>query len=236
LLPFGQAWPRWPGSVLVQAVYGLAQVWGFVDGRAADLLEIESDPRTTTDPTEHPPPPDGLLPDWERNWGLPDPCLTNPPTDPGLRRQELVYKMTLVGGQSRAFMIATAAHINYPIYISEYAPFMCGVSRCGDTTKEDKQAGGDGLHMRWEIGPPEMRFYWTVHPGPVDLIWFRCGGGGHDTENNPHGGGQCGVDPHCRISNYPDLECELNKIKPGQTQIVFDYSGGGLSNPMQGTP
>ena len=38
------------GSVLVQGITGLCDYWGFVDGRAADLLEIESDPRTTVEP------------------------------------------------------------------------------------------------------------------------------------------------------------------------------------------
>ena len=71
LLPQGQAWPKHaPDSILVQGVTGLCDFWGFVDGRAADLLERESDPRLTIE----------LLPDWERNWGLPDPCYTAPLT------------------------------------------------------------------------------------------------------------------------------------------------------------
>ena len=46
LLPQGQAWPKHaPDSVLVQTVEGLCDYWGTVDGRAADLLERESDPR-----------------------------------------------------------------------------------------------------------------------------------------------------------------------------------------------
>ena len=92
LLPRGQAWPRWSGSTLVQAQTGLAEYWGVVDGRAADLLETESDPRITWE----------LLPDWERAWGLPDPCLPSATTI-GERRRMLVMKMTLLGAQSRAF-------------------------------------------------------------------------------------------------------------------------------------
>ena len=71
---------------------GLNQYWGHVDGRAADLLEIESDPRTTVE----------LLPDWERAWGLPDPCFPNA-TSIAERQNMLVLVMTLLGGQSRAF-------------------------------------------------------------------------------------------------------------------------------------
>ncbi|MBR0860913.1 putative phage tail protein [Bradyrhizobium sp. YCK136] len=71
LLPQGQAWPKHSiDSTLWQACDGLNNYWGYVDGRAADLLETESDPRKTVE----------LLPDWERNWGLPDPCYTAPQT------------------------------------------------------------------------------------------------------------------------------------------------------------
>ena len=45
LLPQGQAWPKHaPDSVLVQAITGLCEYWGFVDGRAADLLETRKRP------------------------------------------------------------------------------------------------------------------------------------------------------------------------------------------------
>ena len=48
-LPQGQAWPREPGSTLVNACTGLVYTYGFVDARAADLLERDSDPRITTE-------------------------------------------------------------------------------------------------------------------------------------------------------------------------------------------
>src|SRR6187401_2952967 len=92
LFPQGIAWPREPESVFVRCVRGFAQIWGYVDGRAADLLEIESDPRKTVE----------LLPDWERAWGLPDPCWPLPLTIEE-RQQQLVFKITYKGGQSRAF-------------------------------------------------------------------------------------------------------------------------------------
>ena len=41
LLPQGQAWPREPQSTLVRTLTGLAEYWGFVDGRAADLLKLK---------------------------------------------------------------------------------------------------------------------------------------------------------------------------------------------------
>ena len=237
LLPQGQAWPKHSlESTLWQVCDGLNEYWGFVDGRAADLLERESDPRSTIE----------LLPDWERNWGLPDPCYTAPQSI-GQRQLALVMRMTMQGAQSREFFINVAAQIGYSITITEYRTFVVGIDACGDN-----RVYGDGsnpMYNKWDIpikgppgdhnvlngelsewpnyglGPATNRFYWTVHVHGATLTWFRV------TK------GQCGVDPHLRIGLADDLECLLNRWKPAHTQIIFDYSG--LSNPgdpMAGTP
>jgi uncharacterized protein YmfQ (DUF2313 family) len=207
LLPVGPAWPREFDSILMQLVAGVAMVWGDVDDRAADLLETESDPRKTVE----------LLPDWERAFGLPDDCLSEPLTIRD-RQIALVARMTMLGGQSRAFLIAVAAAIGYTITIQEFAPFMAGVSQAGDT----RPVGED--FFRWYIGPPEMRFYWTIHISGARLTWFRSAQG------------EAGVDPHLRIGLATDLECILRRYKPAHTEIIFDYSDAGISDPMAGTP
>jgi uncharacterized protein YmfQ (DUF2313 family) len=239
LLPQGLAWPRWPDTVLMQVVHGLACVWEFVDNRAADLLEIESDPRFTVE----------LLPDWERNWGLPDPCYTAPQTVAD-RQRALVGRMTLLGGQSRQWYINFAKFLGYTITISEYRTFVVGIDRCGDsrvygnvqapiynpsfvlgaipvTDNLGLTPGPTALsaYPNYGLGPPENRYYWTVHVNATNLAWFRCASG------------QCGVDPHLRIGIPADLECILNRWKPAHTQIIYDL--GGLtnpSNPLAGTP
>jgi uncharacterized protein YmfQ (DUF2313 family) len=224
LLPQGQAWPKYPGTTLDLACRGLAEYWGFVDSRAADLLEQESDPRRTME----------LLPDWERNWGLPDPCYEEPQTI-GERQQALVMRMTMLGAQSREFFIDIAAQLGYTITISEYRVFVVGIDGCGDC-----RVFGDGTNpmmdawnkpivndrgkpiskgelSEWPnygIGPPTNRFYWTVHVSASKLVWFRVGGGG----------GQTGVDPHLRIGLAEEIECLLNRWKPAHTIIIFDYS------------
>lgn len=235
LLPQGQAWPRHPESLLYKVVAGLCEYWGYVDSRAADLLEIESDPRKTIE----------LLPDWERNWGLPDPCYEAPQTI-GQRQLALVMRMTMLGAQSREFFIAIAAQIGYTITITEYRVFVVGIDRCGDN-----RVYGDGsnpMYNEWGqpiknplgenvasgelsewpcygLGPPENRFYWTVHVGEASLTWFRV------TK------GQAGVDPHLRIGLADDLECLLNRWKPAHTIILFDYSSlSDPGDPMAGTP
>ena len=191
----------------MQATTGLADYWGFVDGRAGDLLERESDPRLTIE----------LLPDWERAWGLPDPCFPDA-TSIAERQAMLVLKMTWLGGQSRAYFIELMEWLGYTITIKEYAPFMAGISEVGDTRPQPDQA------FRWYIGPPEMRFCWSVNVGGLGLAWFRSANS------------QAGVDPHLRISVPQDLECLINRWKPAHTVLVFDFTGVGVSDPMYGTP
>jgi uncharacterized protein YmfQ (DUF2313 family) len=213
LLPQGQAWPRASGSILMRVVSGLAQYYGYVDARAGDLLERESDPRATIE----------LLTDWERNWGLPDPCFGDT-TSIADRQRMLVFKMTLLGSQSRAFFQWVSTWTGQPaVTIGEFAPFMAGVSRAGDTRELDDDGEPVG-NYRWYIGPPEMRFFWTAHLGQLSFIWFRASSG------------QAGVDPHLRIGAPLDTDCLLRRWKPAHTELVLDFSQMGEVGPMYGTP
>jgi uncharacterized protein YmfQ (DUF2313 family) len=238
LLPLGQAWPRdWDG-VLMRVVRGLTRIWGDFEIRASKLLEMESDPRTTIE----------LLPDWERNWGLPDPCYQSPQSIAD-RQRALVMRMTLWGAQSREFFISVAAMIGYTITITEYRPFFVAMDGCGDcrqygaagspTPPMRNQWGqpilappgdhnvSDGELSEWPnygLGPLENRYYWTVHVHVASLTWFRVTSG------------QTGVDPHLRIGIADDLECLLNRWKPAHTQIIFDYTNLHPGDPMEGTP
>ena len=119
-----------------------------------------------------------------------------------------------------------ATFLGYTVTITEYSPFMAGVSNAGDTRTpplDPKPLVGD---FRWYIGPPEMRFYWTVHVTGARLTWFRSAQG------------EAGVDHHLEIGLAEDLECLLNRWKPAHTEIIFDYSniGSGGDDPMAGTP
>jgi uncharacterized protein YmfQ (DUF2313 family) len=213
LLPQGIAWPRWPTTTLMKVVNGLAGIMGFCDGRAADLLERESDPRITVE----------MLDSWERAWGLPDPCYEGPSTI-GERQRHLVLRITLLGAQSRKFFIEDVAKfLGYDISISEYRPFMTGIDRCGDNRSYDPDTGELG---EWpcQIGSPEMRFAWTVHVHLTRLTWFRA------TK------GQAGIDPHLRIALALDLECIIRRWRPAHTIVLFDYSGVLPGDPMAGTP
>jgi uncharacterized protein YmfQ (DUF2313 family) len=210
LMPQGQAWPKRGESTLVETSEGLCEYWGFVDSRAADLLERESDPRLTIE----------LLPDWERAFGLPDPCFPTATTI-GQRHAMLLLQMTLLGAQSRAFFEWVANWLGYSITIEEYAPFMAGVSSAGDT----RMLYDDTGDFRWYIGPPEMRFYWSIFVVGVELIWFRAASG------------EAGVDHHLEFGFPTEFICLLERWKPAHTVIVPDYTGiGPGTDPMAGTP
>lgn len=88
-LPTGPAWPRDPTSTLQMVVLGLMQIWADVDSAAAALLQTEGDPRSTI----------AMLPDWERNFGLPDLCLDEPLTIAD-RQKALAARVAMLGGQS----------------------------------------------------------------------------------------------------------------------------------------
>lgn len=211
LLPQGIAWPRQHDSVIMKVIHGLAGVFGYTDNRAGDLLERESDPRQTVE----------LLPEWEKDFGLPDPCYEGPITI-GERQRHLVLRMTWMGGQSRQYFIDVAQFLGYTVTISEYRPFMVGLDRCGD----NREYKSDGSLGDWpcQIGDPVMRFAWTMHVHKTRLTWFRASKG------------QAGIDPHLRIALALDLECVIRRWRPAVTEVLFDYSGATPPNPMEGTP
>lgn len=220
LLPQGIAWPKETSNVLYKVVRGLAKIWGFVDGRAGDLLERESDPRKTIE----------ILDWWERAWGLPDPCFPAATTI-GERQRMLVLYMTWLGAQSRKYFTELMKWLGFTVTIKEYAPFMAGVSRVGETRPTKVVAGqpdqiviDESANYRWYIGPPELRFYWSANVGTASVTWFRANSG------------EAGVDPHVRIGIPDDLQCLLNRWKPAHTDIVLDLSSLARGGPMQGTP
>ena len=105
----------------------------------------------------------------------------------------------------------------------------CSVSQVGDTMGMKFWNDTPGTYpdigeYHWQLGPPEMRFYWTAHATNAIINWFRCSSS------------QCGVDPHCLVTLPVDLDCLLNRWKPAHTAIVYDYSNLEDADSMTGTP
>lgn len=114
LLPSGLAWPRAADAYLTKLLSAFSQEFARIDTRVDNLLN-EADPRTTLE----------MLPDWERLAGLPDPCVSSDQTVEQ-RQSALVTKLTIQGGQSRAYFIDMADALGYQdTEIEEYFPFTC---------------------------------------------------------------------------------------------------------------
>lgn len=105
---------------------------------AADRILIESDPRTTMQ----------MLVDWERVAGLPDRCSADLVLSLEQRQAALTAKLTLQGGQSRAYFIAMAEKFGYPgATITEFNPMTCNDTCNAALSSEDDR-------FVWQINLP----------------------------------------------------------------------------------
>jgi len=146
LLPPGKLFDlvRSGGSRLTQIVDGLAPEFNRVSFSLFDLW-TQSDPRYALDTTDTVAgaAPAGyaydtiaLLPDFERNYGLPDPCIGAAAANDE-RRAILYAKWIATGGQTAAYFIEVAEGLlgsgfTVTITVPKYAPFRCDISACGD--------------------------------------------------------------------------------------------------------
>ncbi len=191
MLPTGGVWPRSPDSTLYKTVSGLMTGVASWMARVSVFLNRESFPPNSLE----------LLPDWEQALGLPEPCFPAVQSTEARQLQVLEKLARRPGEASRAYFIAIAARLGYQISITEYKPFLAGLSQCGSA--------------QWMLAPHSMRYVWRVHVPDPRLHWFHMGAGG----------GKAGFDPQLRITRAEDLECILNKLKPAHTKLIFDYQG-----------
>lgn len=145
LLPRGDGLSREPTSVLYKLLTALADELGRFDDRM-EQLKREWDPSLTLE----------MLPDWERVLGLPDVCITEDQTV-DQRRDAVVAKLTLLGGQSRAFFISLAASLGYTITITEFDPFVSGGGHSGDPLYDY-----------------EWAHTWQVNSAEDTVVYFDC--------------------------------------------------------------
>ena len=138
LLPPGPAWPKDDDALLTRMLGALAAELARVDGRVRQLVD-EDDPRIAAE----------LLLDWERVAGLPDTCVALSGQNQSIaqRRAARVARLTMLGGQSKAYFIALAASLGYTVTITEFRPFRAGQSRSGDPVATNWQ-------FAWQVNAP----------------------------------------------------------------------------------
>lgn len=121
LMPRGLAWRNPPGSVGDRDIEGEAEELARIDARALYLVLKEFYAQTTRE----------LLPEWEKEYGLPDMCRTLADTLEQ-RREDLLQKIRSLGGQSRQYLIDQAKALGIDITITEFRPFRVGMNCAGD--------------------------------------------------------------------------------------------------------
>lgn len=183
LQPPGPALPRDPDTDWGRLLDAQAQEPERIDGRAAALIR-ESDPRQATE----------LLTDWERVTGLPGPCLLQWDATLQARRAAVVAQLTGMGGQTGEFYHRLAALLRLTIEITEYRPFICGLSRCGDRLN----------------GPHDVRFVWRILVKGRRAVRFRCGQSA------------C-REKLLSFPRQEDLECLLRIYAPAHTVLIVGY-------------
>lgn len=142
LLPSGPFWDAPEGSVKLELIRGLTREFERINERSEQLL-LEMDPATTTE----------LVADWERVFGLPDPCLASAPTTIEGRRAAIVSRLIARGGDgpSVPFLTDIIVALGYArdhvvIRRFHHQPFTCE-SACTDALDPDEV----GWMYLWEI-------------------------------------------------------------------------------------
>jgi uncharacterized protein YmfQ (DUF2313 family) len=185
LLPKGWAWNDNVNSTLTEFLYAEAEEFARVDQRSEDLL-VERNTLYTNE----------LLTDHENDLGLPDEC--SPEDETIQERRDAVHsKFIQLGQQNPQYYIDIAAAMGWTITITEFSPFISGVSASGDS-----------------CGDSEVIFYWQINIDLVNvkLIEFSSG--------NSQSGDQISFYP-----GVDQLICTLNKLKPAHTILIYTYTG-----------
>lgn len=121
LMPRGLAWYNPAGSVGDRDIEGEAEELARIEARAIYLVLKEFYAQSTRE----------LLPEFEEEYGLPDPCTTLGATYEE-RIEDLLRKIQTIGGQSIAYLVGVAKARGVDIEIEEFQPFRAGRNRAGD--------------------------------------------------------------------------------------------------------
>jgi uncharacterized protein YmfQ (DUF2313 family) len=136
------------GATMAADLAALGAVLDAAQGRADQLL-VESVPATVAE----------SLVDWERVYGLPDPCV-GPGQSFEIRRAALVAKVDGQGGLSRQYFIDLAARLGYTITIDEFTPHSV-------LSPVDHGLYHEDIRFYWRVNAPLTNSFYHSVLGPV---------------------------------------------------------------------
>ncbi|MBZ8133216.1 putative phage tail protein [Afifella sp. IM 167] len=157
-----------------------ARLWGLTrESRSASLVES--------------------LAEWERDFGLPESCITDEQSEAD-RRRHLRAKVASDGPITAEEFVCLADSLGYLVAIEEPEAFRCGESSVGVS-----------LAGRRELTNGPLEQEWVVHVFDVPVTRFECGVS------------ECGVD---RLLDWvaDEIECVLRRAAPAWTFPVFSYA------------
>jgi len=197
LLPKGRLWRPKDQPTFSKLLESTAQELCRVDDRVKQML-IEVEPSTA----------DEALDTWEGVLGLPDEC-----TPDGLlkseRQNQLVQKLTNIGGLSKTFFEFGGAQLGFVITADNHLNFVAGRARAGDklTNYFNRHfvAGSVAGTSLTEVG---WRFVFGVEMPITAAEHFVAG--------------SFAGDPVRSFSNEL-IECTIKKLKSARSQVFFTF-------------
>lgn len=139
LFPRGRAWIGKVGSVLNNFRNAVAAAVYILHQAVIDLIDTELNPATSN----------LLLPTWENDFGLPDPCIGTGQTI-AQRQAALIARVADPGGLNPQRYINLAAMQGFNVTIDEFTPFTVG-GGCGEP-----------------VYGPDWQFVWRVNAPAAD--------------------------------------------------------------------
>lgn len=135
------------------------------------------------------------LDEWERDFGLPDPCATEPQSQDE-RRQILRSRVMELATITPSEVVRLAARLGFVVAIEEPDVFRVGESACGGID----ELSGAALEQQWVVlvhDVPATRFEMGIgEVGVTRLLDFDSG----------------------------ILECAIRRVAPAWTYVVFNYA------------
>jgi uncharacterized protein YmfQ (DUF2313 family) len=129
------------------------------------------------------------LPDWERDYGLPDTCSSGQGGTPA-RVAAVRARFGALGGQSPAYFVCLAQSLGYDISIEEPTQFLIDTSEVGEGLQEtwflldESEIGPDGHELEGFVMPGEAEGLDAVVPGSAEA-WFLIDDGEVGPDGTP---------------------------------------------------